>query len=247
MAKYQLTKISTRAPKSAFKQDFKEQTQKILEDLNVLQNLLYAEGKHAILVILQGMDASGKDGAIKNIFGTMNPQGVQVTSFKVPTQEEAAHDFLWRIHKNTPSKGHIQVFNRSHYEDVLVTRVHGWCNNELAKKRFEAINAFEKILQQNNTVILKFYLHVSAEEQALRLQERMSNPAKMWKYNKNDFEEAKLREKYYEYYEACFKKCNDPEWMIVPSDQNWYKEYTIAKALKQTLEQLDMKYPALQQ
>ncbi len=246
MSNYNLSKISTRAPEHLKKENCKKETQLIFEELDELQNLMYAEGKHAVLIILQGMDASGKDGAIKNVFGRMNPQGVQVTSFKVPTTEELAHDFLWRIHKNVPAKGHIQVFNRSHYEDVLVTRVHGWCNDKLARQRFEAINNFEKLLQEHGgTHILKFYLHVSAEEQAERLKERMSNPAKMWKYNENDFKEAALRDQYYKYYKECFVNCNQPEWQIVPADQNWYKEYCLAKALKNHLKRLKMKYPVL--
>ncbi len=185
MGSFNLSKISTRAPEHLKKEEGKQELKAIIEELNELQNLLYAGRKHAVLVILQGMDASGKDGAIRNVFGRMNPQGVQVTSFKVPTEEEAAHDFLWRVHKNTPAKGNIQIFNRSHYEDVLVTRVHGWCSDKLARQRFNAINNFERLLEEHNsTSILKFYLHVSAEEQAERLKERMSNPAKMWKYNK---------------------------------------------------------------
>ncbi|MFV0606957.1 MAG: PPK2 family polyphosphate kinase [Niabella sp.] len=246
MPTYNLHKISTRAPKDLQKENTKAETEKIIEELNELQNLLYAEGKNAVLIILQGLDASGKDGAIRKVFGRMNPQGVNVVSFKVPTEEELKHDFLWRIHKNTPTKGFIQIFNRSQYEDILVTRVHGWCNNKTAKKRMDGINNFEKLLQEhNNTHILKFYLHVSAEEQAERLNERLSNPTKMWKYNKRDFEEAKLREKYYTMYEDCFKNCNNPEWVIVPADQNWYKEYVIAKTLRDKLRSLKMKYPAL--
>jgi len=246
MNTYNLSHISTKAPEKLEKGDCKKETEKILKELNELQNLLYAEGKHAVLIILQGMDASGKDGAIRNVLGRMNPQGVQVTSFKVPTEEEASHDFLWRINRSTPARGHIQVFNRSHYEDVLVTRVHGWCSDELAVRRFDAINHFETLLQEDNsTTILKFYLHVSAEEQAGRLRERMTNPAKMWKYNKRDFEEAELRDKYYKYYRDCFQNCNKPEWQIIPADQNWYKEYLIARSVKEHLVALNMKYPSL--
>lgn len=246
MANYNLKKISTRAPKNIDKEVAKQELEAIVGELNELQNLLYAEGKHAILVILQGMDASGKDGVIRKIFGRMNPQGVDVASFKVPTAEEAAHDFLWRIHKVAPAKGLIQVFNRSHYEDILVTRVHGWCDDATAKKRMKAINDFEQLLEEHNsTKVLKFYLHVSAEEQQQRLQERMSDPAKMWKYNERDFEEAKLRDKYYAVYEDAFKNCNHPEWLIVPADQNWYKEYLIAKTVRDTLKNLKMQYPSL--
>ena len=246
MPQYNLSKIDTRAPKGFEKDATKEETEKIVEELNELQNLLYAEGNHAILIILQGLDASGKDGTIRKVFGRMNPQGVDVVSFKVPTEEEMSHDFLWRIHKHTPAKGRIQIFNRSHYEDILVTRVHGWCDDKLAKKRMESINEFEKLLQEhNNTHILKFYLHVSAEEQQERLNERITNPSKMWKYNKRDFEEAKFRDKYYEVYQDCFKNCNKPEWTIVPSDQNWYKEHLIATSLRDLLKSLKMKFPKL--
>ena len=149
----------------------------MLAEINELQNLLYAEGKNSLLVILQGMDASGKDGAIRNVFGSLNPQGVMVKSFKAPTSEELSHDFLWRIHPHAPAKGMIQIFNRSHYEDILITRVHGWCDDDLAKKRMKAINDWEDLIaQHNNTSILKFYLHVSYKEQQERLAERMSEP-----------------------------------------------------------------------
>ncbi len=241
-----LRKTDTRAPKGFDKESTRAETEKILQELDDLQNLLYAESKHAILVVLQGMDASGKDGAIRKVFGRMNPQGVDVTSFKVPTDEELSHDFLWRIHKNTPAKGRIQVFNRSHYEDVLVTRVHGWCDDELAAKRMERINGFEQLLMEHgNTHILKFYLHVSEKEQEERLKERVSDPTKMWKYNARDFQEAGLRDKYYAVYEDCFKRCDKPAWIIVPADQNWYKEHIIAKSLRDMLKKLDMKFPVL--
>lgn len=224
----------------------KEKTLAILEDLDELQNLLYAQSKHSILVVIQGIDGSGKDGVIRNVLGNMNPQGVTVKSFKVPTAEEAAHDFLWRIHQRVPQKGMIQVFNRSHYEDILVTRVHKWCDDDTAKKRMKAINDFEQLLQDhNNTHILKFYLHISPEEQHERLSERMKDPAKMWKYNEKDFEEAKLRDIYLQMYEDCFHTCNNPPWTIVPADQNWYKEYIIASRLFELLKSLDMQFPGM--
>jgi PPK2 family polyphosphate:nucleotide phosphotransferase len=246
MGKIKLSELSTRAPKELDKQVTKEKTVKIIDELNELQNLLYAEGKHNILVIIQGMDASGKDGVIRNVFGHLNPQGVTVQSFKTPTAEELAHDFLWRIHKVAPAKGMIQLFNRSHYEDVLITRVHAWCDDKTAYKRMKAINAFENLLvEHNNTQLLKFYLHISPEEQQERLQERIHDPSKQWKYNEKDFEEAKLWNKYMNVYEDCFENCNDIPWTIVPADQNWYKEYIIAKALRDTLSALDMQYPGL--
>lgn len=241
-----LSEISTRAPEDFDKKQAKEKTARMVEELDELQNLLFAEGKHSVLIIIQGMDGSGKDGVIRNVLGNMNPQGVTVKSYKAPTPEELSHDFLWRIHAAAPGKGMIQVFNRSHYEDILVTRVHKWCDDETAVKRMGAINDFEKLLQEhNNTHILKFYLHVSPEEQHERLSERMKDPAKMWKYNEKDFEEAKLWDIYMRMYEDCFNNCNNPEWTIVPSDQNWYKEYLIASKLHTLLKGLNMQFPGL--
>ena len=242
-----LSNLSTRAPEDWDKKETKERTAKLVERLSELQNLLYAESKHAVLVILQGMDASGKDGAIRNVLGNLNPQGVQVVSFKVPTEEEAAHDFLWRIHRHAPHKGMIQVFNRSHYEDVLVTRVHGWCDDETAHERFKAINDFEELLTRNNTHIFKFYLHISAEEQQERLQERLEDPTKHWKHNPKDKDDAKLWDEYRRMYHDVFEHCNVVPWTIVPADQNWYKEYLITKTLVDTLESLKMEYPKLKE
>ena len=246
MSTIKLSDISTRAPKEMDKALTKEKTAKLVEELDDLQNLLFAEGKHSVLVVIQGMDGSGKDGVIRNVLGNMNPQGVTVQSFKAPTAKELSHDFLWRIHQHAPAKGMIQVFNRSHYEDILITRVHKWCDDETARKRMNAINDFEKLLQEhNNTHILKFYLHISSEEQHERLSERMKDPAKMWKYNERDFDEAKLWDIYMQMYEDCFNNCNNPEWTIVPSDQNWYKEYLIAQQLHGLLKGLEMKFPGL--
>jgi PPK2 family polyphosphate:nucleotide phosphotransferase len=246
MGRIKLGEISTRAPKDFDKDDTKQKTTDILLKLDELQNLLYAESKHAVLIVIQGMDASGKDGLIRNVFGKLNPQGVTVKSFKIPTEEEMAHDFLWRVHAHAPAKGMIQLFNRSHYEDILVTRVHKWCDDKTAKKRMEAINNFEKLLEKHNsTHILKFYLHISPEEQQKRLQERIKDPAKQWKYNENDFAEAKLWDVYMQMYEDSFEFCNDVPWIIVPSDQNWYKEHLVATTVYDTLQSLDMKYPGL--
>jgi len=248
MAKISLKDISTRAPKDLDKKEIKEKTEAIMQELDDLQNLLFAEHKHSILVVIQGMDGSGKDGVIRNVFTHMNPQGVNVSSFKVPTEQELDHDFLWRIHQHVPAKGMIHIFNRSHYEDILVTRVHKWCDDKTAKKRMSAINDFEQLLQQHNkTHIMKFYLHVSPEEQQGRLAERMKDPSKMWKYNEKDFEEAKLWDVYMEMYEDCFNNCDSPPWTIVPSDQNWYKEYIIATEMHKLLKDLNMQFPGLKQ
>lgn len=241
-----LKDFSTRAPEHLNKEEIKTQTTKLKERLDGLQNLLYAQSRYSVLVIIQGMDASGKDGAIKNVFGRLNPQGIAVKSYKAPSAEELSHDFLWRIHPHAPAKGMIQIFNRSHYEDVLITRVHGWCDDTTAQKRFEAINAFEKLLEEhNNTKVLKFYLHISPAEQQQRLKERIEDPAKGWKYNAKDFEEAKLWDRYMLAYEDVFEHCAQPPWTIVPADQNWYKEYMISETLTDVLEGLNMQYPTL--
>ena len=246
MSKIELAKISTRAPKDLDKAATKKETEEILAELDELQNLLYAENKHSILIVIQGMDAAGKDGLIRNVLGNMNPQGVRVQSFKAPTDEELSHDFLWRIHRHAPPRGMIQIFNRSHYEDILVTRVHKWCDDATAKKRMKAINDFERLLEEhNNTHILKFYLHISQEEQLERLTERIKNPAKQWKYNQRDFDESKLWDIYRTMYEECFENCAQPEWTIVPSDQNWYKEYVVATQLRDLLKSLKMQFPGV--
>ncbi|AWO01794.1 polyphosphate kinase [Chitinophaga alhagiae] len=246
MPAVKLSATPTIPPKKFGKEETKERLKAILDELDDLQNLLYAEHKHSLLVVLQGMDASGKDGVIRDVFGTMNPMGVRVQPFKAPTQEEADHDFLWRIHQHAPAKGMIQVFNRSHYEDVLVQRVHNWIDVKTVYRRFEAINHFEQLLERhNNTHILKFYLHVSAEAQMQRLEERTKDPRKMWKYNEKDFAEAKLYKEYRKAYEDVFKYCNDVPWIIVPADHNWYKEYLIAKTVMDTLKSLKMKFPKL--
>ena len=246
MSKIKLSSIDTRAPEKFKKESTKKESLKLKLRLEELQNLLYAESKHAVLVVIQGMDASGKDGVVRNVFGKLNPQGVLVKSYKAPSAEELAHDFLWRIHSHAPAKGMIQIFNRSHYEDIVVTRVHKWIDDGIAKKRMKAINDFEELLQEHNdTTILKFYLHVSHEEQLQRLNERIRNPRKQWKYNERDFSESKLWDVYMEMYEDCFERCDHVPWIVVPADQNWYKEFVVASAVLKTLKNFDMKYPGL--
>lgn len=248
MSRIKLSQISTRAPQSLDKEKIKAKTATVLKELDELQNLLYAENKRSLLVVIQGMDASGKDGAIRNVFGSLNPQGVRVKSFKEPTTEELSHDFLWRIHLHAPAKGVIQIFNRSHYEDILITRVHKWIDDKMARHRMKAINHFEALLgRHNHTRILKFYLHVSPEEQRKRLEERMKDPRKMWKYNEKDFMEAKRWGHYMNAYEDVFQYCNQIPWTIVPADQNWYKEYVIASTVRNTLRAMKMKYPGLKE
>ncbi len=241
-----LSTIDTRAPGKITKENTKPELQKLKFRLEELQNLLYAESKHALLVIIQGLDASGKDGAIKNVFDTVNPLGCSVIPFKEPTPLEMKHDFLWRVHREVPPHGMIHVFNRSHYEDVIVQRVHQWVPEKIIKQRYDQINHFEKLLMETGTTILKFYLHVSKAEQLTRLEERLSDRTKMWKYNENDIKERKYWHRYEDAYERAFKNCSLYfKWNIIPSDQNWYKEFLIATKIVETLEGFKMKYPGL--
>jgi PPK2 family polyphosphate:nucleotide phosphotransferase len=241
-----LKKISTKAPKELDKSATKAETSVLLERISKLQNVLYAQGKYSLLIILQGLDASGKDGAIKSVFSGINPLGTKLKAFKAPTEEEAKHDFLWRVHANTPEKGMIQLFNRSHYEDVLVPKVHKWVSDEVINERYQHINNFEKLLHSNGTQILKFYLHISPEEQQVRLKERTENPEKFWKHNSKDQQEASLWQQYHQAYEAIFKNCTQgSQWTIVPSDQNWYKDFIIAQKVVECLEGLKLEYPPL--
>ncbi len=247
MESFDLSKISTRAPEGLSKSETKDKTKELVVKLEELQNKLYAESKSSLLIILQGMDASGKDGAVREVFSSVNPQGVKVKSFKKPTEEELSHDFLWRVHKHTPAKGQIQIFNRSHYEDVLVTRVLGLTDDKTAKKRFEVINAFEELLQERGTKIVKFYLHISEERQKERFQERLNMKRKHWKFNPNDLKTAEHWPAYRKYYREVFENCGPKiPWTIVPSDQKWYKEYIIAKSITELLEGLNMEYPSLE-
>jgi PPK2 family polyphosphate:nucleotide phosphotransferase len=245
MAKIKLKDIDTRAPEKLDKEATKLETAKLKEKLEKLQNLMFAESKHAILVVLQGMDASGKDGAIRYVFEVVNPMGCRVFSFKEPTELETKHDFLWRVHQHTPEKGLIHIFNRSHYEDVLIQRVHKWVDDKVIEQRYRHINNFESLLADSGVEILKFYLHISKDEQLKRLNERMSDTAKMWKYNENDLKEREYWSKYMEAYEDVFENCSNIKWHIIPADNNWYKEYLIAKKIVETLESLNMKFPGL--
>jgi PPK2 family polyphosphate:nucleotide phosphotransferase len=246
MAKIKLSAIDTRAPKKMSKENIKKETQKLKFRIEELQNLMYAEGKHALLIILQGMDASGKDGTIKNVFDAVNPMGCRVVSFKKPTELEMKHDFLWRVHQQVPEKGIVHIFNRSHYEDVLIQRVHNWIDEKTVKQRFNHINDFEQLLVESNTVVVKFYLHISQDVQLKRLEERMTDITKMWKHNDNDLKERELWPAYMKAYEDVFLNCETAApWTIVPADQNWYKEYIIAKRVVEELEKLDMKFPGL--
>jgi len=214
--------------------------------LETLQELLYAEGKHKLLIVLQGMDTSGKDGVIRHVFEGVNPQGVSVASFKAPTPLELAHDYLWRVHQQTPARGQIAIFNRSHYEDVLVVRVHNLVPPEVWKRRYAQINAFEQQLAEEGTTILKFFLHISKEEQKQRLQKRLAEPEKQWKFSTGDLAERKLWDDYLAAYTAVLEKTSTAyaPWYIVPADRKWYRNLVISHVIIQTLEGLHMRYPA---
>ena len=217
-----------------------------LERLGDLQDRLWAEAKHAVLVVLQGIDASGKDGAIRQVMTAFNPQGCYVASFKIPTAEEAAHDFLWRVHKRVPGKGEIGVFNRSHYEEVLVVRVHDLLPKAVWSGRYELIREFEELLTGTGTTIVKFFLHISKEEQRERLQERYDNPRKRWKFSLGDLEERKLWDRYTEAYEDALAKTStaDSPWYVIPANRNWFRDLAIASILADTIADLAPDYPA---
>lgn len=246
MSKIKLNEINTDAPKKLNKEHSKKEFQKMKLEIEELQNLLYAESKHSLLLIIQGLDASGKDGAVKKVFEAVSPMGCRVIAFKKPSELEMKHDFLWRIHQNVPERGMIHIFNRSQYEDVIIQRVHNWVDEKTIKERFEHINNFEKLLIETGTAVLKFYLHISKEEQLKRLNERLSDPTKMWKHSDNDLKEREFWNDYMNAYEDVFENCSkQADWHIVPSDQNWYKEYIIAQKVIETLENFNMKFPKL--
>lgn len=213
--------------------------------LEKLQEKLYAEHKHRILVVLQAMDTGGKDGAIRNVFEGVNPQGVRVASFKKPTDEELDHDYLWRIHKHTPGKGEIVIFNRSHYEDVLIVRVHQLVPGRVIRNRFTHINNFESQLADEGTTILKFFLHISREEQQQRLQSRLDDPAKTWKFNPADIEERKLWPDYTKAYEDVLSETSTPwaPWHIIPADRKWYRNLILSRIIVDCLKGLKIKIP----
>jgi PPK2 family polyphosphate:nucleotide phosphotransferase len=218
---------------------------KYCEKIRDLQYLMYAEGKRSLLICLQGRDAAGKDGTIKHVLGAMNPQGCPVTSFKVPSKEEASHDFLWRSHKSTPAKGQVAIFNRSHYEDVLVVRVHNLVPEKVWSKRYDLINDFEKMLFENGTHILKFYLHIDADEQLARFKQRIDDPTRHWKISDADYAERGYWDAYTDAFEAALSKCSPHHapWFVIPSNHKWFRNLAISQIVVDTLEALDMKFP----
>ena len=219
--------------------------EKLASEINALQDILYAQGKHKILLVLQGMDASGKDGTVKHVFSECDPLGIRLASFKGPTPEELAHDYLWRVHSQVPQKGEIVIFNRSHYEDVLIVKVHDWIDEAECKRRFAQINDFERMLTETGTVIIKCYLHISKEEQKVRMQERLDDPTKIWKFNPNDLKERDLWSKYMVAYEHAMRatSTDNAPWYVVPADSKTNRNLLISRLLLNALKSLNLAYP----
>jgi PPK2 family polyphosphate:nucleotide phosphotransferase len=222
-----------------------EEIERYQKKLRKLQELLYADGRFALLICLQGMDAGGKDGTINHILGAMNPQGCRVAAFKEPSAEELAHDFLWRIHQAAPAKGHVTIFNRSHYEDVLIVRVHNLVPRAVWSHRYDQINAFEKGLVEGNTHILKFFLHISKKEQLNRFKERLDDPTKQWKISESDYKEREYWDDYMEAYKDALSRCNTKQapWFVIPGDHKWFRNLAIARIVVEYLEAMDLKVP----
>lgn len=241
-----LAKHNPKGNSSWEKKKIKKETELLLEEIYGYINKLYAEGKQSVLIVLQGMDASGKDGLTRNLFKMVSPAWVNVHSFKKPNDEEFAHDFLWRIHKKTPEKGMVTVFNRSHYEDILVPSVYGYLDKETIEKRYEQINQFEKYLEANGTRVIKCYLNLSYEKQGLKLQERIDTPEKNWKHSDGDWATREHWDEFMEVYETLFEKCNDVPWNIIPCDRNWTKLYSVATILRDTLKEMNPQFPGLE-
>jgi PPK2 family polyphosphate:nucleotide phosphotransferase len=216
-----------------------------IAELSELQDVLYADKRYALLVVLQGLDTAGKDGAIRHIFSGVNPQGCQVTSFKEPTPKELDHDFLWRVHAVVPGRGLIGIFNRSHYEDVLVARVHKLVSKKIWSERYDQINSFEKDLNQNGVTILKFYLHISKDEQRRRLQARLDDPKKNWKLSPVDFREREHWDEYMSAYEDALTTCSTKHapWYVIPSDHKWFRNYAIGAIVNEALKEMKLRYP----
>ncbi|MBV8516095.1 MAG: polyphosphate kinase 2 family protein [Acidobacteria bacterium] len=229
------------------KSEAKKESEKLVDRLRELQELLFAERRRKVLVVLQGMDTSGKDGTVRHVMSGFNPAGVRVVSFRKPSPDELAHDYLWRVHAQTPSAGEVAVFNRSHYEDVLVVRVHELVPEKQWRERYQQINDFERMLVENDTIVLKFFLHISADEQRKRLQERIDDPTKRWKFQHGDLDERKLWKDYMKAYEDAIEKTSTAwaPWYVVPANAKWYRNYVVARTIAETLDSLDMSYPKI--
>jgi PPK2 family polyphosphate:nucleotide phosphotransferase len=229
------------------KDDGRKELDKLTHRLEELQELLYAEHRHAVLIVLQGMDSAGKDGTIRRVFDGVNPQGVRVAAFKKPSEHELDHDFLWRVHEQVPARGEMVLFNRSHYEDVLVTRVHGLIKRDVWEQRYREINEFERTLTQEGTTVLKFFLHISRGEQKRRLRERIDDPTKHWKFREADLQERRRWAEYRVAYEEALTKTSTTwaPWFVVPANRKWFRDLVVSERIVNALEGLRMRYPPL--
>jgi PPK2 family polyphosphate:nucleotide phosphotransferase len=227
------------------KKEARQQLQVNLARMTELQEMLYAEGKHALLIVLQAMDAGGKDSTIRHVMDGFNPQGCHVYPFGVPTEEERAHDFLWRIHQHTPARGYVSIFNRSHYEDVLVVRVNELVPKGVWEKRYEQINAFERLLAESGVTILKFFLNISKDEQRERFEDRLSRRDKQWKFNPADLDTRARWGDYMRAFEDAISKCSTPwaPWYIVPANRKWYRNLVVSTVIVEALDRLNLRYP----
>ena len=227
------------------KEKAKAETAKLIASLDGLQERLYANATGSLLIVLQGMDTSGKDGTIKSVMSGVNPQGCKVVAFKAPSKDELAHDFLWRVHREVPPNGYIGIFNRSHYDDVLITRVHGWVSGKVVKRRFDQIKEFEELLTESGTAVLKFFLHISKDEQKERLTARIADPEKRWKWNSGDLEERKLWNEYLRAFEDVISSTSTDcaPWYIVPANRKWYRNLVVADRIVNVLEAMKLKTP----
>lgn len=244
-SKCKLSKVDPDATPTVQKQDATERLQTNIERLSVLQYILYAENERSVLIVLQGIDAGGKDGTIKHVMTGLNPQSCRVTSFKVPEGEEKQHDYLWRVHKAVPPYGQIGIFNRSHYEDVLVVRVHNLVPKSVWKKRYDQINEFERLLTENRVHILKFFLYISKDEQKLRFEERLREPEKNWKFSPADIEERKFWDEYNGAFEDALTKCSTPwaPWYVIPANKKWFRNLAVSEIIREQMEKIKMELP----
>jgi len=238
-----LKNFLTSPPEKFSKQKCNKELEGFHKKLFDLQNVFYADARFALLIIFQGVDTSGKDGSIRHVMTSMNPMGVQVKSFKKPLEEELTHDFLWRVYPHFPAKGMIQVFNRSYYEDILVPSIENKLSKEGLHHRCQLLNSLEQHLELSNTHVLKFFLHVSKEEQKKRIKERLTQPHKLWKYAEEDEAAADKWDDYMDVYEMIINKCNGHPWHIIPADKRWHRNYAVAKVLTDHLESLHLKFP----
>ncbi|MEQ1766198.1 MAG: polyphosphate kinase 2 family protein [Methylotenera sp.] len=240
-------KSNDKSERSGSKEQDAIELANLATEINALQDILNAESKRKVLLVLQGMDASGKDGTVRHVFSECDPLGIRLASFKAPSSEELAHDYLWRVHQQVPKAGELVIFNRSHYEDVLIVKVHNWIDEAECKRRFAQINDFERLLTETGTTIIKCFLHISKEEQKMRMQERLDDPTKTWKFNPGDLKERELWPQYMQAYEQALKATSTEyaPWYVIPADSKTNRNLLISKLLLNTLKNLKLKYPAV--